>query len=405
MVVNDETASLGPTTDGRFSLDRATASFGPNVEAYSGEDILARPPDVMVVGRRDYEQPMHELWRRLSATRPVVFCGYSGVFQAPYNFRRYHGIIATDVATRILARTHGVPALKFFPDFDFDAYPFVPEPPSDRVILRSYTNHFAKRFPFAHAFHAECVAVLRQRFGSRVRAENVQGVARQRAREMMTESTATLHIKNEEGFGWSVVESLATGRPVISQAGLSRSMAYREWLGPSADALLFDTPADLVPIVQRLLDDPAWRAGLQVEAAETIRRRYDPAAKRRGAGRVPVRARPRRAAPLAELERQAPRGRRLSRVPRCRRAAGLRARPPRRPPGERLPRRLSHRTLCRTLRLSHCCHGGAHHAHIFRGWGATNALHETLRRWYISMAKERRRDRRHRRRQRTTLIL
>lgn len=277
MVINDETATLGPTGDGRFSLERARAAFGENLEVYGREDALARPPDVMVVGRRDYEPAMFELWRRLNAIRPVVLCGYSGVFQAPYAFDRYHGILATDVATRILARTQGIPALKFFPDFAFDAYPYVQEPPTDRVILRSYTNHLAKRFPFAHAFHAECSAVLKEHFGDRVQVENVQGVPRQRTRELMRDSTATLHIKDQEGFGWSIVESLSTGRPVISQTGLSRNMAYLEWTADSARALEFDAPADLVAIVARLLEDQAWRSTLQRDAAETIRQSYDPA--------------------------------------------------------------------------------------------------------------------------------
>jgi hypothetical protein len=278
MVVNDETASLGPTTDGRYSAERARDTLGPDVEVVGGEDILARPPDVMIVGRRDHEPAMYELWRRLNEIRPVVFCAYSGVYQAPYTFRRYHGIIATDVATRIVARTHGIPALKFFPDFAFDEYSYVPELPSGRVVLRSYTNHLAKRFPFAHRFHAVCAEALAARFGDRVTVENVQGVSRQRTRELMVESTATLHIKDQEGFGWSVVESLATGRPVISQAGLSRNMAYLEWTGEAARDLVFVTPDGLVRIVERLQDDLDWRARLQREAAETIRQRYDPAA-------------------------------------------------------------------------------------------------------------------------------
>lgn len=278
MVVSDETASLGPAGDARFSLERARSAFGENLEVFGGADALARPPDVMVVGRPDYEPAMFDLWRRLNKHHPVVLCAYSGVFQAAFAFRRYSGIIATDVATRILARSFGVPALKFFPDFAFDAYPYVPEPPSDRIILRSYTNHLAKRFPLAHAFHEECRALLKERFGDRVRVENVEGVQRQRVRELMAESTATLHIKDEEGFGWSIVESLSTGRPVISQAGLSRNMTYNEWVADDAKALTFDKPADLVRIVARLIDDRAWRSALQRDAAETIRRRYDPAA-------------------------------------------------------------------------------------------------------------------------------
>lgn len=275
MMVTGPTAVEPIQVDHKFTTQQAREIYGDNVFATESDEILKSPPDVIILGREDNLKSTQQLRRKLNRIKPVAVVGYSGVFQSQFQYRKLDGLIATDKASRAVARYRGIPAVKFYPEFAFDDWPYVPEPAQDRVILRSFVRGYKARFPLSYEFHEACKKKLAEEFGDKVLIENYEDAGSKEVRALMRESTASLHIKDEEGFGWSTVESLSMGRPIIWQAGLSRSMAFREWLPDQGAEFRIVTPEDLVPIVARLLTDPQWRRDVQEEAAKTVRATFD----------------------------------------------------------------------------------------------------------------------------------
>lgn len=272
MRVSGPTMRPAQSRERRMTSADAAATFGAHVSAYEDDDVLGDPPDVVLMGQVANEAPTFRLVNRLRRLHPVVLCAYSGRMQSSFDWRRYDGVVANDVASRAIARYHGVPALKFFPNFDVDAYPFRREPEQDRVVLRSFINDFEARFPLSAGFFAECRAVLTARFGDRVVVENISRQNRSAVRRLMARSTATLHIKDSEGYGYAVLEAMATGRPLILQNALARNMAYCEWSVPDRSRFGIDRPEDLVPLVERMFADRDWRGRIQQAAADDVRR-------------------------------------------------------------------------------------------------------------------------------------
>ncbi len=255
----------------RYDSVRAKSSFGENVFVYEEDQIFKNPPDVMIVTREDNEEGMFQLWRELSRKKPIVICSYSGVFQSRFSWNMYRGHICCDLPSRTLSKYYDVPSIKFQPMFDFARYPYVPFEPSGPFAFRSYVNGLSWRFPKATMFHGQCRAELERAFGDRILVENIEKVGPSEAQNLMCKSAATLHIKDEEGFGWSVLESLSTGRPLIVQAGLSKNMTFNDWLIPGVTGFSFEDPTQLVDIARWMIEEPERLVESQQRASEHLR--------------------------------------------------------------------------------------------------------------------------------------
>lgn len=266
---------------GNKAYDDAAAKreFGPNVSVYEGEEIFESPPDVMIVGAETAERDMAALHNRLRARHPIALCFYSGNFHSAFTWSLYDGGICTDRATEIVAKYHRVPIYRYRPMLQFDALPFRETIPSKTVYFRSFINKFEDRYPFAYKFMLQTQA----RYASRpdIVIENVEGLPLAKAFDRMAATTATLHIKDQEGFGWSILESMAIGRPVILQRGLARNMALEDWSIEGETAYYFDTYDDLDRLIERF-KDLDFTAEAHRRAASGVRRIYDPVPSARG---------------------------------------------------------------------------------------------------------------------------
>jgi hypothetical protein len=259
-----------------YSTNEAELLFGPNVTAYEGNDIFDDPPDVVVNGREDCEDKLLRLSQQLSDIKVCVVCFYSGNFHSGFNWSAYAGGFCTDKASYLVSRVHRTPCIMFRPMFSFDSFPYRKQPATDSLVLRSYIQSFADRFTTAYEIYRRSAQALNERTGGRVTIENVEYRSLAEVNRLMIESSATLHIKDQEGFGWSVLESMAVGRPVILHRGLSKHMALEEWAVDSKTAVYFDTVDELGNIVDRFLADPTHLHALQEETAMTIRQIYRP---------------------------------------------------------------------------------------------------------------------------------
>ncbi len=254
----------------------AIAEIGQNASAYEGSEIFDDPPDFIFCGATDTETEIHALFARLNDIHPVALCAYSGNHYSRFDWSRYDGAICTDRATHAAARHNRVPSVLFRPAFSFDDFPYREQPPTDHLILRSYIQLFQTRFPVGFGLFQKAVARYAAPEWPDVLIENVEEQPLAVVAERMTESAATLHLKDREGFGWSILESMAVGRPVILQTGLVRQMAMEGWALGNRSALFFDDFDGLDRIVARLRSDRAYLRELQISSAATVRALYDP---------------------------------------------------------------------------------------------------------------------------------
>lgn len=275
LMMSDHSSSVKITGDSPLTPSEASQQFGYNVSSYRNNEIYDNPPDVIIVGRIDNQEECFNVFAEINKSKPVVILSMSGTFQSNFHWESYDGHICCDLASRVLARFNNKPAIRYLEASSLDEHAFVEMPPQETFNLRSFINGMDWRFPLSSSFHDQCRTALADRFGERVLVENMTGLPHASVRQYMINSAMTLHIKDEEGYGWSVVESLFTGRPIIYQSGLSKDMAFLDWIEPGVTGFGIKTPQELVQLVSKFIDDTASLRGIQQKTAEIARLRYD----------------------------------------------------------------------------------------------------------------------------------
>nr|WP_312162084.1 hypothetical protein [Brevundimonas diminuta] len=259
----------------KYTQNEATELFGQNVYIYEGNEIFDNPPDIVISGREDSEIELFSLVEKIRSSKFCSFLAYSGNFHSHFNWEIYQGAICTDLATRMIARWRGIPAIEYRPAFSFDSFPYQPGHREKDIILRSYIQTFEERYPTAFKIHDAISRKYNSDLWPNVLIENVRDKSLSEVERLMRESVATIHIKDQEGFGWSVLESLSVGRPLILQSGLAKHMAMTNWAIHNETALYFEDEKDLENIVIKLRDDIDWRVDFQRKTASKIRSLYD----------------------------------------------------------------------------------------------------------------------------------
>jgi hypothetical protein len=194
---------------------------------------------------------------------------------SPYNFELYDGAICCDLPTRLLARCHGIPAIRYVEATWLDDFPAQRMPREPRFFLRSFINNLAPRWHRSSSFHAECAKLIAETYGGEVVAENLEWLPREEVKRLMVCTPMLLHIKDEEGFGWSLIEALFTGRPIIYHEGMAKDMAFLNWIETGVSGFPIRQPSDLLPIIDRFRHDLDALDAVHRRTAEIVRERYD----------------------------------------------------------------------------------------------------------------------------------
>lgn len=264
--------NVGPTN--RYTEPDLSARGWHNVFLYEEDQIVSDPPDIVIVGREDAQRDIHRLIDKLSHKKFISIIGYSGNFHSNFDFAKLDGMICTDLATLHISRYHGVPALSFQPFFDFDAWPFSGFDQRKGLRLYSFINNFHERYPVGSKIFEQA----RERFHSDdqdgVQVVNYSGRSKPEVQNLMAASSALLHIKDQEGWGWSILEMLSIGRPAIVHSHLASKMAYQRWCVEGVSAFYFSTLRELGEIISRL-SDADYRHSLQARTASFIRERIN----------------------------------------------------------------------------------------------------------------------------------
>jgi hypothetical protein len=249
----------------KYTEAAVRARFHHNAHAVSYAEVMDSPPEVIFIScLENASDVLQNIWNRIDRRRSKL-CAYNGNNIANYDFKIVRNVLSTDAIIAEQARRAGGHSLYYFPWVDYEAFAY--GGPSDRPVFRSYINQFSQLFPEGYALAQQCAVATPE-----VRFEYIEGRKKTETPSLMHESMATIHAKPLEGFGFAIVESLASGRPVILYRPWSANRSYTQWCRDGTSAIYFSDEAEYRFKISRFLSDADYRHALQAQAAETVRR-------------------------------------------------------------------------------------------------------------------------------------
>jgi len=250
-------------------------SFLDAVEIIESDQMFSNPPDVLVVNWKGVEEGMyslHEYLLRYSNKKDIKLLHYSGNNCTEYNKKYVKNLIAVDSCSASLYDA-SVQKLFWIPWIDFETLKF--SGPNDAPIVCNFLSHYYDG-PFKSSgdiFHdvtgrlkenLPSVSILSPPFGPRD--------------EMLAcidQGCATFHIKESEGFGYTILESIAKGRPVFLKRSFSSGSRLMRWCIEGKTAFFFDDYAECEQKLKDYLEDSIYRHDVQEECARTVRALID----------------------------------------------------------------------------------------------------------------------------------
>jgi glycosyltransferase involved in cell wall biosynthesis len=142
--------------------------------------------------------------------------------------------------------------------------------------MGTYINGYADNFPKSYALYD----YIRDDFKD-FDLFVCEHRSRDEVADELADSFSTLHLKDQEGYGFSVIESMARGRPVFLYRFFARGKSYVNWAIEGETCFYFGSPDnpnftdddynELVFKIRRLSDDEKFRHSVQEKCSLRIR--------------------------------------------------------------------------------------------------------------------------------------
>lgn len=275
MVVPDESfmtqsASRGPKIHFNECFKRIPKNNSHPIEIISNIDILKNPPDVIFINGLEVEEDLLNLWKKLNASgKSIKLAHYSGNSDTAFNPHYVKNLIAVDAFTASRFEETAPNIIFWIPWIDFHNLTF--NGPSDDLALNSFLSlHYSVGFLQGKALY-EMIADAAQRDFPSMPLRAPKPLSQEQMYALMDKSWATLHFKEHEGFGYTIIESLAKGKPVFLKRSFSQGKRLMNWCIEGKTAFFFDDYNEFRSKVQFYLDNNAARRDLQKKCSEIIR--------------------------------------------------------------------------------------------------------------------------------------
>jgi hypothetical protein len=250
---------------GAVHTRESVKAYGPNVQPVSFQELCDAPPDIVLLSCFHLETGIiKNLWPHLQHKSRLVM--YDGNNYSPgrrYGFVKY--VVTSDCFTW-KRYAEEKKALLFFPPCDYNKFPW--QGHSDSKRLGCYINGYSRLFPRDFAFSRGIQSWLR---GKNIDVVFNDFTPHEQMPSVMKDSSGTMHIKPLEGYGFSIIESLASGRPVFLYEPYSLLKSYRNWCVGEKTAVYFNSHDELLGKFDRFFSDDDYRYRLQENAAQTVR--------------------------------------------------------------------------------------------------------------------------------------
>ena len=256
---------------GSYGNERFKALLS-NVEIIEKEQFFSHPPDIIFINCPEVEKDvirMRDHLASLGRAQGVKLAFHSGNNQMAYHSKNVRNLLQSDAKTASLFSEVRPFVVHWIPWFDFERYAF--QGCSDEPLLASYLkHHYSIAFPKGKQLFEEFSAHQKNELPDLI-LENFSGLGSEEVLKVMRRSAATLHIKDTEGIGYTILESLAAGRPVFLKRSFSQGSRMMNWCIEGKTAFFFDTIEELTEKVQHFFADAAFRHEVQQNCAQIVR--------------------------------------------------------------------------------------------------------------------------------------
>lgn len=252
------------------------------VEVIENHELFANPPDVLFVNCLEVEQSIYAIWQYLKKYQKPVpkIAHYSGNNASHYREEWVKNLIAVDAYTAAYYDPSTTHIITWLPWIDFDHLGF--DSFNDSRTLNTYISHYYGHFhKSAAAFYDVCHPAQRDFPGIAFELypkSSENGIVYTPHLDLLSlidQSCATMHIKETEGFGYTIIESLAKGRPVFLKRSFSLGSRLMNWCIEGKTAFFFEDYSEFQSKLHHYLDDLEYRHFIQRECVSTIRKLID----------------------------------------------------------------------------------------------------------------------------------
>ncbi len=244
-----------------------------NVEVIENYEIAKNPPDVFFINcpgpiEKDINRMVRWVYYRYGK-KSVKLAHHSGNNRMNFYENLVKNLVQSDAKTGEIFREGKQHIVTWVPWVDFDSFPF--KGVSDEPFFGSYLDlHYFYGCLQGKQFFNEFISYQRIHLPG-IEVGNFYLLGRAYA-DSIQRSSGTLHIKDTEGIGYTILDSLSAGRPVFLKRSFSEGSRMMNWCIEGKTAFFFDTNEELAEKMKRLVEDDDYRHEVQLTCAQTVRR-------------------------------------------------------------------------------------------------------------------------------------
>lgn len=231
----------------RGNQDETRVRYGTDkLDTISFTEFMHNPPDVIFVSCREVEDDVIRLYNTIKQAgfyRKLAY--YSGNENVNYahnvqnawvtSIEGYHNLKRLGVPNVVLGTK--IADRSMFTNHEFKG---------DKVVVHSYVKHYQQLFPKSHMEFCRVDNLYPATF------RNYTDVEYKNMPEVFASSVATYHLKDMDGCPNVPVESIISGRPVITTYDFAKTRRLMEWIDEGVTGFLYSNDQELDGIMQHL---------------------------------------------------------------------------------------------------------------------------------------------------------